>query len=126
MKKKVRINLESIQLPNMFSPRVELGDSIGPIIYKISNLGDTSKKVNFYISTKQDGNELLIFKKHDIEINAGESRNIEVKPFIISQNDYSAGCLTLKAYIKRNISGKAVDSVSRMLWIGMNPCSKSI
>lgn len=120
-KKDVEISIEAFTLPNPFSTRVEIGNTIGPIIYRIANNTSTPQFIRLEVTGEQrnKADKVLMPKEIDLNPNAKHNENLS---FVLNRGDYvnSEGLLIRARIFNRN-SNEQMHQVSRMLWVGMEP-----
>ena len=118
--KDLEISIDSFKLPNEGSKRIDFGDEIGPIIYKIKNNSSRLQEVELFVTAEQRGKGIKTLHKKDIEIGPSESESVVCNKFIIDESSKYENCkeVTLLAKVNDRNSGEKICSVSRKLWLG--------
>lgn len=119
--KDVEISVEAFTLPNPFTTRVEVGDKIGPIIYKITNNTKNLQLVMLEITGEQRNRPDKLLLEKEIELAPSSNENINLS-FMIDRKDFlnKEGMLIRARVVNKN-SREKMCQVSRMIWIGMEP-----
>jgi hypothetical protein len=123
-KKDVEITIEAFTLPNPFTTRVDIGNTVGPVIYKITNNTNTTQLIKLEITGEQrnKADKILITKEIDLLPN---EKNSESLSFELKLDDFvNHEGLLLRARIFSRKSNEQMSQVSRMLWVGMEPPTK--
>lgn len=120
-KKDVEISIEAFTLPNPFSTRVDIGNTIGPIIYKITNNTNKPQFIRLEVTGEQRNKADKVLLKKEIDLNPNAKQNDNLS-FTLNRGDYvnSEGLLIRARVFNRN-SDEQLHQVSRMLWVGMEP-----
>jgi hypothetical protein len=124
--KDVEVSIDMFVLPNPPSTRIEIGDKVGPVIFRISNNTKNLKKIRLEITSEQRNKSHIILKKKDINLKPLGIDNTDIV-FKITKGDYLDGeGMLLRARIFDLNTNQPIHQVSRMLWIGMNPPEKPV
>lgn len=124
-KNDVEISIESFTLPNPTTTRVEIGDIIGPIVYRVKNNTIQPQLVKIMVVAEQRGrvsNDLL---QIDLDLKANGYEIVNLPTFKLSPTKFANGeSLLLRAQVISRHSSEILYQVTRMLWIGIDPPTK--
>ncbi len=118
----VDILFQSIQLPEEDTLRVEIGDRIGPISYKLINKSSRDIFGVFSVSGKQRGLDSVELYRNRIDFQPEDSREIEIEEFELTRDLFENGkALTIEAKYTLFDSTKVLAKCMRTLYIGILP-----
>ena len=117
----VEIGIESFKLPNEESKRIDFGDTIGPVVYKVKNNTNQLQQIELFLTAEQRGSESkskTVCKK-EISLQPNEFKNIKCESFSFESNEFrSEEAIIIFAKVNNKNSGEKMCQVSRMLWLG--------
>lgn len=118
----VDILLKEIVLSEKDTLRVEIGDEVGPVVYKVLNRLTTPIIGTFRVNATQRGREATELYRNDCNLEAEESREIKIAPFTVSRARFESGKpLKLEAvYVKSNTTD-ILAKCSKILYVGIEP-----
>ena len=120
-KKDVEIAIESFSLPNQLTTRVEIGEKIGPIVYKITNNTGTPQFIRLEITSEQRNRSYKMLMRKELDLKPKANEVVDLS-FDVTQEDFINGeGMLIRARIVNQKSNEQMHQVSRMLWIGMEP-----
>jgi hypothetical protein len=120
-KKSVEVRIKSITLPAEGTPRIELGDTVGPIVYEVANNTSSAQLVNLEVTGEQRNRADVMIDKRELELPGNTPQEVPVT-FTAGKRDYlNREGLLIRARVLDRKSNQQVDQVSRMLWVGMDP-----
>ena len=120
-RKDVEISIEAFTLPNLFTARVEIGDKVGPLIYKITNNTSNLQFITLEITGEQRNRPDILLLEREIELAPNAKENISLS-FTVDRKDFvNREGLLVRARVANKNSREKMCQVSRMIWIGMEP-----
>lgn len=124
-KKDVEITIDSFALPSSSSTRVEIGDKVGPIVYRVTNNTNKPQQIKIEVTGEQRERTPVALLAKDIDLKAGSTDTFSFT-FDVNSSLFAAGeWLLVRARVYRRTSPpEPMHQVSRMLWIGMDPLVK--
>jgi len=118
----VDILFQGIQLPEENTLRVEIGDRIGPIKYKLINKSSRDILGVFSVSGKQHGLDSVELYTNKIDLRPEDSRDVEVEAFELTRDMYENGkALFIEAKYTLFDSTKVLAKCTRAFYIGILP-----
>lgn len=126
IKKDVEISIDQFTLPTPGSTRVETGDNIGPIVYRIKNNTSKPQFIKLEVTGEQRNRPDNMVYREEIDLMPNADKSIQLS-FIVSATDYATGeGMLVRARVVNRSSNQQMHQVSRMLWVGMDPPTKPI
>jgi hypothetical protein len=123
-KKDVEIGIEVFTLPNPSSTRIEIGNKVGPIVYRITNNTNKPQFVRLEVTGEQRNKADNMLLKKEVVLKASANEVVDLS-FVVTAQDFVNGeGLLVRARIVNRNSNEQMHQVSRMLWIGMDPSIK--
>lgn len=118
--KNVQVRIKQFILPQAGSERIELGDSVGPILYNVSNKSNNLSEVNITVSAEQ-GNRSHTIHNEKIIVRGNAVEEVVVGPFSLNDPEFYEGSgVLIRCKVSHFHTKRLLDQVSRMLWIGMD------
>jgi hypothetical protein len=116
------IIVRELILPNPGTLRIELGDDVGPIGYRMINNALTALIGEFKVEAKQHGREPLQLYKHQHNLASNESVDVSIPKFSILRDRFESGkALDVAAVYYDPANNKEFATLTRRLYLGMNP-----
>lgn len=117
----VSILLQSMQLPDSNSLRVEIGDTVGPLVYDLRNTASVENQGTFRVVAKQTGGEPMHLFSQACELSPESRESLTVPPFEVSPATFRNGqALRLQASFIKVGSPKVLARCTRTLYVGMD------
>lgn len=117
----VEISIETFDLPNKDSARVDIGDTLGPIAYKVTNNKGTALSLELVVRAIQTATEKGLLNKRFV-LGADKSERFVCPAFQLSEVDFRNGeALRIIAKVNSRSNGETLCQSRRTLWVGMDP-----
>lgn len=119
--KEIEITIQSFELPNDDSKRVEINQPIGPITLEIKNNSNNPQLVNLFLNAEQRGEEqnLKPLFNEEIDLDPEERKIVTIEEFQFKKDDFRYGeAVLIIARINNRKLGSQMCQVSRMIWLG--------
>lgn len=120
-KKTVEISIDSFLLPSAASSRVEMGDKVGPVVYRLKNFSNKPQLVKVEITGEQRGKKPVALFAKDIDLGAEASYTFpfefKIEPSLFALGE---GVLIRARVYRRTSPPETMSQVTRMLWVGMD------
>jgi len=118
----VEILLQNISLPAEGSLRIEMGDKVGPITYRIKNGLSVLAIGTFDLVVKQSGRDKVEIYKHGLNIATGDTQDVQVPAFNVSRDRFENGKpFRIIATFTKEDSTTELAKCSRTLYLGTEP-----
>lgn len=118
----VDILLQAMQLPNEGTLRVEIGDHVGPMTYKLTNRSPSDILGVLTVSSKQYGLDSVELYRNRIDLQAENSREVEVLAFQLTRDLFENGkALFIEAKYTLLDSTRVLAKCTRTLYVGILP-----
>ena len=118
----VDIMVTSFTLPNPDTLRVEIGDEVGPIEYRVRNNKATQSIGTFKVVANQRNREDVTIFSEDKNLGGNEQIEISVPSFIINNDRFEIGePLNIGASYIEVDSGKKLATSTKRLYVGTAP-----
>lgn len=118
----IEILLQEMHLPQENSLRVEIGDEVGPITYRLENKTVQAWGGTFRLKARQPGREETELYARSLTLTPEEGQNITVRPFAISKDRFENGqSLRLEAVYVKADSTEVLGRCAKTIYIGINP-----
>lgn len=127
LNKDVEISIESFQLPNENSKRVEHDQEVGPIAYKLINKKGIGQRVKFFLVGKQKESEEKILDTKQIDLAPNAEKKVVVDSFSLDQSEFRYGeSVALVTKVHNHETGSEICRISRMIWLGIEEAERTI
>lgn len=118
----VEILLKEMILPQANTLRVEIGDQVGPTTYMLKNITAQPWSGTFRLKARQLGRDEAEIFTRNLTLNAEESRNITIAPFMVTRDRFESGqSLRIEAVFVKADSTEVLGRCAKTLYIGINP-----
>ena len=118
----VDILLQDLQLPEQNTLRVEIGDRVGPISYKIINKSPRDILGVFSVTGKQHGLDSVELYRNRIDLKSDCSVEIDVEEFELTRDLFENGkAFSIEAKYTLLDSTRVFAKCTRTLYIGIIP-----
>jgi hypothetical protein len=116
------IIVRELRLTNPGTLRIDLGDEIGPIEYRVISNASTALIGMFQVEAKQQDRKPLQLHKGRYNLAPNESVDVSVPKFDVNRGCFEAGKpLDITAVYWDPDSNKKFAALTRRLYLGMNP-----
>jgi hypothetical protein len=120
----IEILLREINLPQANSLRVEIGDRVGPIRYRLVNKAACAWTGGFRLKARQQGREETELFAQRTSLGPESHLELEAPAFEVSRDLFENGKpVRLEAVFIKSDSNEVVARCGRMLYIGTDPPS---
>lgn len=118
----IEILLQEMVLPQANTLRVEIGDQVGPITYKLENKTAQPWSGTFRLKARQPGRDEAELFTRNLTLNAEESRTITIEPFSVTRDRFENGqSLRVEAIFVKVDSTEVLGRCAKTIYIGINP-----
>ncbi len=118
----IEILLQEMRLPQENTLRVEIGDQVGPITYKLENNTAQPWNGTFRLKARQPGRDEAGLFTRNLTLNTEEGRTITIEPFLVTRDRFENGqSLRLEAIFVKADSTEVLGRCAKTIYIGINP-----
>ena len=118
----VDILLEEMQLPQENTLRIEIGDRVGPITYKLINKTARAWVGIFRLKARQHGRDETELFSRPVTLESGGTLNVRIPVFEVARERFENGkSLRLEAIFLKADSTEVVARCAKILFIGTEP-----
>jgi hypothetical protein len=118
----IEILVEEMVLPQPGTLRVEMGDQVGPIKYKLENKTAQPWTGTFRLKARQPGRDETELFARNLTLTVEEGRTLAVEPFLLTRDHFENGqSLRLEAIFVKADSTEVLGRCVKTVYIGINP-----
>jgi len=118
----IEILLREIRLPQANSLRVEIGDHVGPIKYRLINKAARAWVGVFRLKARQEGREETELFARQVSLQPESDLDVEAPAFEVSGDRFENGRpFRIEAVFIKSDSNEVVARCGRMLYVGTDP-----
>lgn len=123
----VELAVSRFDLPVEDTVRVELGDEIGPIEFTALSRLRRGIAATLTVVLEQPGQVARQISEEKLEIPAGGEVSVDVAGIVLEKGKYVSGApLTIRGVLKEEGEAHVLASVSKKIWVGMEPPPRPI